>query len=141
MSLADSDAYLNVRYLLKNADGILEAGSQVAYDQIVLNEAAMPVFDAEKDMKEIAGSVDFVFSNAIYGCPNLSEIITYNTLMVHDNAILGCSSNLKITVPYNLYEEFSNDESWDGYELQTKLVNVTFDAQGGMASYTGRGRN
>ena len=45
-SLADADVYLNVRYLLKTADGILPAGSQVAYDQIALNEAAMPAFDA-----------------------------------------------------------------------------------------------
>ena len=45
--LENADAYLNVRYVLKNADGILEAGSQVAYDQIVINEAAMPVFDAQ----------------------------------------------------------------------------------------------
>ena len=46
-SLADADVYLNVRYVLKNADGILEAGSQVAYDQIALNESAMPVFAAD----------------------------------------------------------------------------------------------
>ena len=45
-SLADADVYLNVRYVLKKADGILPAGSQVAYDQIALNEAAMPAFDA-----------------------------------------------------------------------------------------------
>ena len=42
-SLADSDVYLNVRYVLKKADGILPADSQVSYDQIALNEAAMPV--------------------------------------------------------------------------------------------------
>ena len=45
-TLADADVYLNVRYVLKKADGILPAGSQVAYDQIALNEAAMPAFDA-----------------------------------------------------------------------------------------------
>ena len=37
------DVYLNVKYVLKRADGILPAGSQVAYDQICLNEADLPV--------------------------------------------------------------------------------------------------
>ena len=40
-NLADHDVYLNVRYVLKRADGILPAGSEVAYDQICLNEAAL----------------------------------------------------------------------------------------------------
>ena len=53
-SLADADVYLNVRYVLKNADGILEAGSQVAYDQIALNEAAMPAFDAKSGKPSLA---------------------------------------------------------------------------------------
>ena len=45
--LASHDVYLNVRYVLKRADGILPAGSEVAYDQICLNEAAlMPVMNA-----------------------------------------------------------------------------------------------
>jgi len=38
------DVYLNVKYVLKRADGLLPAGSQVAYDQICLNEADLPVF-------------------------------------------------------------------------------------------------
>ena len=52
--LTSSDAYLNVRYVLKKRDGILPADTQVAYDQILLNEAAMPVFDASA----IAGMPD-----------------------------------------------------------------------------------
>ncbi|MBQ7019486.1 MAG: DUF4981 domain-containing protein [Bacteroidales bacterium] len=44
--LAGHDVYLNVRYMLKRADGILAAGSEVSYDQICLNEAALaPVFN------------------------------------------------------------------------------------------------
>ena len=43
--LKDSDVYLNVRYLLKRADSLLPAGHEVAYDQICLNEAALPEFD------------------------------------------------------------------------------------------------
>ena len=43
-SLEASDVYLNVRYVLKRKDGILPAGTQVAYDQIAVHEAAMPVF-------------------------------------------------------------------------------------------------
>jgi beta-galactosidase len=42
--LLGSDVYLNVRYVLKRADGLLPAGSVVAYDQICLNEADLPVF-------------------------------------------------------------------------------------------------
>ena len=43
--LSAHDVYLNVRYLLKKADGILPAGSEVAYDQIAVNEAAMLPFE------------------------------------------------------------------------------------------------
>ena len=39
--LASHDVYLNVRYVLKRADGILPAGSEVSYDQICMNEAAL----------------------------------------------------------------------------------------------------
>ena len=39
--LSEHDVYLNVRYVLKKADGILPAGTEVAYDQIALNEAAV----------------------------------------------------------------------------------------------------
>ena len=42
--LVGFDVYLNVRYVLKRADGLLSAGSQVSYDQICLNEADLPVF-------------------------------------------------------------------------------------------------
>ena len=42
--LSEKDVYLNVRYMLRRQDGILPAGSQVAYDQICINEAALPVF-------------------------------------------------------------------------------------------------
>ncbi len=42
--LASHDVYLNVRYVLSRADGVLAAGSEVAYDQICLNEAALPAF-------------------------------------------------------------------------------------------------
>jgi beta-galactosidase len=43
--LSAHDVYLNVRYLLKKADGILPAGSEVAYDQIAVNEVAMLPFE------------------------------------------------------------------------------------------------
>ncbi len=43
-SLSAHDIYLNVRYMLKRADGILPAGTEVAYDQIAINEAPLPVF-------------------------------------------------------------------------------------------------
>ncbi len=39
------DIYLNVRYALKKADGVLPAGTEVAYDQILINEAELPAFE------------------------------------------------------------------------------------------------
>ena len=42
--LLGSDVYLNLRYVLKRADSLLPAGYEVAYDQICLNEADLPVF-------------------------------------------------------------------------------------------------
>ena len=42
--LLGSDVYLNIRYVLKSVDSLLPAGFVVAYDQICLNEADLPVF-------------------------------------------------------------------------------------------------
>ncbi|MDE5732962.1 MAG: DUF4981 domain-containing protein [Bacteroidales bacterium] len=42
--LSSHDVYLNVRYVLNRVDGVLTAGSEVAYDQICLNDAALPEF-------------------------------------------------------------------------------------------------
>ena len=44
--LASHDVYLNVSWSLRRADGILPAGSEVAYDQILINEA-LPVAFAD----------------------------------------------------------------------------------------------
>ena len=41
-SLEGHDVYLNVRYVLKRADGLLPAGYELAYDQICLGEARLP---------------------------------------------------------------------------------------------------
>jgi len=51
-SLDESDVYLNVRYMLRRQDGLLPAGSQVAYDQICINEAALPEFVNESGLPE-----------------------------------------------------------------------------------------
>jgi len=48
------DVYLNVRYVLKRADSLLPAGSQVSYDQICLNEADLPVFRNKSGLPEYA---------------------------------------------------------------------------------------
>ena len=62
------DVYLNVRYVLKRSDSLLPAGHQVAYDQICLNEADMPVFrnrtgcpsyEAEGQKHVFSGIMDF----------------------------------------------------------------------------------
>ena len=43
-SLDRHDVYLNVRYVLKRTDGLLQAGEEVAYDQMLINDAELPVF-------------------------------------------------------------------------------------------------
>ena len=57
--LTSHDVYLNVRYILKRADGILPAGTEVAYDQIAVNEALLPVFTNHSGLPSYhkAGSV------------------------------------------------------------------------------------
>ena len=48
------DVYLNVRYVLKRAEGILPAGFEAAYDQICLNEAALAPCVNESGLPEYA---------------------------------------------------------------------------------------
>lgn len=48
--LSGSDVYLNIRYILRRADSLLPAGYEVAYDQICLNEAALPEFSNESGL-------------------------------------------------------------------------------------------
>ena len=43
---ADADIFLNVSYVLKTADGVLPAGTEVAYDQISLSEKSDAAFKA-----------------------------------------------------------------------------------------------
>ena len=66
--LASHDVYLNVRYVLKRADGILPAGSEVAYDQICLNEAVLapcvnesglPGYDEKGSLHTFYGEMTF----------------------------------------------------------------------------------
>ncbi len=49
-NLEDHDVYLNVSYVLKRNDGILTAGTEVAYDQIMINEAALKAFANESGL-------------------------------------------------------------------------------------------
>ncbi len=46
------DVYLTVRYVLKKADGILPAGSEVAYDQLLINEACLETFENVSGLPE-----------------------------------------------------------------------------------------
>ncbi len=57
------DVYLNVRYVLKHADNLLPAGTQVSYDQICLNEADLPVFRNKSGLPEyLADGQQHIFS-------------------------------------------------------------------------------
>ena len=76
--LASHDAYLNVRYVLKRADGILPAGSEVAYDQICMNEAALapvsaqaglPAYGEEGNLHTFYGDMTFDGSGNVRVAP------------------------------------------------------------------------
>ena len=61
--LGAHDVYLDVRYVLKRAYGLLEAGEEVAYDQILLNEAQLPAFANASGLPEYASdSAQHTFS-------------------------------------------------------------------------------
>ena len=75
--LASHDVYLNVRYLLKRADGILPAGTEVSYDQIAVNEAELPVFANESGLPEFDKDGDkVVFSGTMTFAGVLSERVS-----------------------------------------------------------------
>ena len=66
--LSEHDVYLNVRYVLKKADGLLPAGTEVAYDQLTLNEAAvkpfenasgLPVYEKDGDLVTFSGLMTY----------------------------------------------------------------------------------
>ena len=48
------DVYLNVRYALKRADGLLPSGYEVAYDQICLREAEVPALSGGRGVPAYA---------------------------------------------------------------------------------------
>ena len=72
MDLADHDVYLNVRYVLKRADGLLSSGSEVAYDQICLNDAAMEPFANESGLPEYQQDGD---SHVFAGTMNFDGVL------------------------------------------------------------------
>ena len=66
--LSAHDVCLNVSYVLKRADGLLEAGSEVAYDQILINEAALgalpsgsgvPAMEQDGDLYVFSGEMAY----------------------------------------------------------------------------------
>ncbi len=67
-SLDDHDVYLNVCYVLRRSDGVLTAGTEVAYDQILINDAeikafanasGLPEYDADADLHSFRGDMTF----------------------------------------------------------------------------------
>lgn len=65
VSLMPHDVYLNVRYLLKRSDGLLPAGSEVAYDQIALNVADIAPFDNMSGLPEFGKDGNMVIFSGI----------------------------------------------------------------------------
>ena len=58
--LSAADVYLNVRYMLRRPDGLLAAGTQVAYDQICIREADLPVFSDASGVPEYRQDGNFI---------------------------------------------------------------------------------
>jgi beta-galactosidase len=84
-NLADADVYLNVKYVLKKQDGLLDAGSQVAYDQIAVNEAAMTKVDVES----IAGLPKYEVVPGDEASQPASELHVFSGVMSFDGTLSG----------------------------------------------------
>ncbi len=72
--LEGHDVYLNVCYVLRRADGVLAAGTEVAYDQIMINEAGFKAFSNHSGLPEYgedAGLHSFYGKMAFDGAGNL----------------------------------------------------------------------
>ena len=69
--LAEHDVYLNVRYILRKADGILPAGTEVAYDQVAVNEAAVKPFENLSGLPAYEQDGDFVIFSGIMAYPGV----------------------------------------------------------------------
>ncbi len=101
----------------------LEGINTIATGAFVNNTALSKVF--------IPSSVQDIYTNAFYGCPNLTEIVVYDSPMLQEDAVFGASESFKFTVPYSSYNTILSQDNWKQYEIQTKTVNITFDSQGG----------
>ena len=64
----DADIFLNISYVLKTADGLLPAGTEVAYDQIPLKEKAVSAF--------AAGSASVCGSPLVFGETSVSYVFS-----------------------------------------------------------------
>ena len=71
--LSAHDVYLNVRYILKHADGVVPAGTELAYDQITLNEAALPVFANVSGLPQVSKDGDVV---TFYGTMTYAGVLS-----------------------------------------------------------------
>ena len=70
--ISEHDVYLNVRYTLKKADGILPAGTEVAYDQVTVNEAAVKPFE------NLSG---------LPACDKDGDLVTFSGLMTYPGVL------------------------------------------------------
>lgn len=139
----DGEAFFETPFYDKDAD-ILKLGKVLLkynIDNPYISETVGPdimsiATNAILDNTEIKKvfipvKVNIFCTNAVYNCPNLKEIVFYGKPIIHNDAIVNASDELKITVPYNLYSQFEAEEYLEGFNLQTKKVKIGFDTQGG----------
>lgn len=109
-SLSSHDVYLNVRYVLRRADGILPAGSEVAYDQICLNEAAAVPFADESGRPEYVreGNMHSFFGEMAFEGSGTDRIASWKmTFDSESGALVGWSLGGKELVKSPLRPSFA----------------------------------
>lgn len=117
----DTDIYLNVRYLLNSADGLLPSGAQVAYGQLCLQKGRL-------------GLPDYASGSDAHGC-SVAPAFTEDSAALTLSGLVPASS---ISAPSGSSMDASTLYSGSTW---TSVWTAKFDkASGSLASYTVNGR-
>ena len=139
--LASNDVYLNVRYVLKRADGILPAGSEVAYDQMCINEAALaslrnesglPSYSENGSLHVFGGDMAFEGSSNVRVAPweavfdaSSGALVAYelSEKSLIENPLMPCFARAVIENDLGAKQD-ARQEMWRKAELKVSSFNV-----------------
>jgi len=139
--LASNDVYLNVRYVLKRADGILPAGSEVAYDQMCINEAALaslrnesglPSYSENGSLHVFSGDMAFEGSSNVRVAPweavfdaSSGALVAYelSEKSLIENPLMPCFARAVIENDLGAKQD-ARQEMWRKAELKVSSFNV-----------------